>query len=201
MASSKLTTPHTTNLFFNSVQVRMILNNEEPTGPLFCLADVCKALNLESVNKTANQIKDEFGRGELNSGLVLDANNHRQTATFITEPQLYFVMMRSRAKVAREFRQWVVNEVLPSIRRYGSYRREKTIPQVQNDYGFTEDRARQTLMFLENIQEKRAIAKDQIRALRSLGANDLYTLLDSILEGIMVVNMTIAPCCRARIGR
>lgn len=39
----------------------------------------------------------------------------------ITEPQLYFVMMRSNSKIAREFRQWICNEVLPSIRKTGSY--------------------------------------------------------------------------------
>ena len=69
-----------------------------PDEPLFCLADVCKTLDLTSPNKVVAQIKEEFNiRGELNSGLIKDANNHTQTATFITEPQLYFVMMRSRA--------------------------------------------------------------------------------------------------------
>ena len=93
-----------------------------PDEPLFCLADVCKTLDLTSPNKVVAQIKEEFNiRGELNSGLIKDANNHTQTATFITEPQLYFVMMRSRVKVAKEFRQWVVNEVLPSIRKTGAY--------------------------------------------------------------------------------
>lgn len=90
----------------------------------------------------------------------------------------------------KEIRRWYAQE--------GYKYRERP---CMDDFGFTEDRARQTLTFLEDIQYKRQIARDQIRALRSLGANDLYTLLDSILEGVMVVNMTIAPCCRARIGR
>lgn len=41
--------------------------------------------------------------------------------TFITEPQLYFVLMRSDKPKAKPFRQWVINEVLPSIRKTGSY--------------------------------------------------------------------------------
>ena len=45
----------------------------------------------------------------------------------ITEPQLYFVMMRSNSKVAREFRQWICNEVLPSIRQTGTYSEKKAI--------------------------------------------------------------------------
>ena len=93
---------------------------EENNETLFCLADVCRSLDLTTPARTAEQIKEEFG-GELNSYPVLDANNHVQNTTFITEPQLYFVMMRSRAKVAREFRQWICNEVLPSIRKTGAY--------------------------------------------------------------------------------
>ena len=42
----------------------------------------------------------------------------------ITEPQLYFVLMRSDKPKAKPFRQWVVSEVLPSIRRHGFYAKE-----------------------------------------------------------------------------
>ena len=34
---------------------------------------------------------------------------------------MYYVLMRSKAKKARPFRQWVVNEVLPTIRKQGYY--------------------------------------------------------------------------------
>lgn len=88
---------------------------------LFCLADVCASLNLAQSNKTANQIKEEFGCTELNSTHLKDSLGRDQDCTMITEPQLYFVMMRSHAKVAREFRQWICNEVLPSIRAHGAY--------------------------------------------------------------------------------
>ena len=104
---------------FHNSYIRIIKNDNGDY--LFCLADICATLNLSTPAKTANLIKDEFGRGELNSCLLKDANNHSQQCTMITEPQLYFVMMRSRAKVAREFRQWICNEVLPSIRAQGAY--------------------------------------------------------------------------------
>lgn len=103
--------------FQNSKTVRTIAQDNTP---LFCLADVCKVLCLEQVNKTANQIKEEFELGELNSA-SFDTGYGVKDFTMITEPQLYFVMMRSRAKVAREFRQWICNEVLPSIRKTGAY--------------------------------------------------------------------------------
>lgn len=103
---------------FGEKPIRTINKNDQI---FFCLIDICKALDLGQVNKTANQIKEEFGCTELNSAHLTDALGRDQEATFITEPQLYFVMMRSRAKVAHEFRQWIVNKVLPEIRRRGSY--------------------------------------------------------------------------------
>lgn len=94
--------------------------NSEQNETLFCLADVCRSLDLTTPARTAEQIKAEFGGGELNS-YPFETAGGVQNLTFITEPQLYFVMMRSRAKVAREFRQWICNEVLPSIRKTGKY--------------------------------------------------------------------------------
>ena len=108
-----------TSYNFHDSNIRVEQNDKGEV--LFCLADVCASLNLAQSNKTANQIKEEFGSTDLNSALLKDANNHGQQCTMITEPQLYFVMMRSNSKIAREFRQWICNEVLPEIRKRGAY--------------------------------------------------------------------------------
>lgn len=113
---------------FSGTEIRSILTAEGE--PLFCLADVCKALNLANPTHAANAIKEEFSSPTLNVGLVMDANNHSQQATFITEPQLYFVMMRSRSQVAHEFRQWICNEVVPQIRKHGSYHVRAPLPAI-----------------------------------------------------------------------
>lgn len=97
---------------------------------LFCLSDVCKTLNLSTPAKTASLIKEEFKLGELNS-YSFDTGYGVKEFTMITEPQLYFVMMRSRAKVAREFRQWICNEVLPEIRKRGAYVAKAEEPKAQ----------------------------------------------------------------------
>lgn len=114
-----------TSYTFHSNKIRTL--TVENGEIIFCLADVCKTLALGQTNKTANQIKEEFEGVELNSAPLQTAGGV-QNLIFITEPQLYFVMMRSRAKVAHEFRQWIVNEVLPSIRKTGTY----TIKQPNN---------------------------------------------------------------------
>ena len=114
MANSNLSTYD-----FHSSNIRVITSDEGVI--LFCLSDVCVTLNLTNPTVMANQIKDEFGCPKLNLAHLKDALGRDQEFTMITEPQLYFVMMRSRAKIAREFRQWICNEVLPSIRAQGAY--------------------------------------------------------------------------------
>ena len=107
-----------TSYNFHNSNIRVVQNDKGEV--LFCLADVCTSLNLTTPAKTANQIKEEFQGGELNS-YPLQTKGGVQQCTMITEPQLYFVMMRSNSKIAREFRQWICNEVLPEIRKRGAY--------------------------------------------------------------------------------
>lgn len=108
-----------TSYDFHNSNIRIITSEDGVI--LFCLSDVCASLSLTNATVIANQVKDEFGIPKLNLGMVTRPDGSRIEANFITEPQLYFVMMRSRAKVAREFRQWICNEVLPSIRKTGGY--------------------------------------------------------------------------------
>lgn len=99
-------------------EVRVAVN--ENNEPLFCLADICKALGLTTPAKVANSIKSEFDGDELNS-YPFQTNGGIQNFTMITEPQLYFVLMRSDKPNAKPFRMFVNKEVLPSIRKTGSY--------------------------------------------------------------------------------
>lgn len=123
MSNSNLTSYN-----FHNSNIRVEQNDKGEV--LFCLADVCASLNLSTPAKTANQIKEEFELGELNS-CSFDTGYGVKEFTMITEPQLYFVMMRSRAKVAHEFRQWICNEVLPSIRKNGSFNLNKELESIK----------------------------------------------------------------------
>lgn len=114
---------------FHNSNIRIITS--ENNEILFCLADVCAVLQLANPNHAVNSIKEEFSIPTLNVGVVTRPDGSRIEANFITEPQLYFVMMRSRAKVAREFRQWICNEVLPSIRKNGSFNLNKELESIK----------------------------------------------------------------------
>ena len=116
---------------YNNMAVRMI---EVHNQPLFCLADICKSCALTSPNKVVKQIKEEFGEGgELNS-YPLQSTSGVQNYTMISEPQMYFVMMRGRSQASKDFRQWICNKVIPSIRRTGSYIHGVELPK-RNEFG------------------------------------------------------------------
>lgn len=86
-----------------------VVNNE----PMFCLIDICKALEIKNATDVAKRL-DEDERTRLNLGRQGDTN-------FITESGLYAVILRSDKPNAKKFRKWVTSEVLPSIRKTGSY--------------------------------------------------------------------------------
>lgn len=102
---------------------------DETGEPLFCLADVCKILELANPTHAVNAIKSEFELPTLNVG-SFDTGYGVKEFTMITEPQLYFVLMRSDKPNAKPFRMWVNKEVLPSIRKTGSYT-QKPLSQIE----------------------------------------------------------------------
>ena len=90
----------------------------------FNLSDICEVLNIQNVSDVKSAIDREFDKGGRFDICPLETNGGKQNFIFITEPQLYFVLMRSDKPKAKPFRQWVVNEVLPSIRKHGFYAKE-----------------------------------------------------------------------------
>lgn len=85
--------------------------------PMFCLADICKALEITHVTDVKNRLKqDGVGTTE-----VIDSLGRKQKATFINESNLYKTIFQSRKESAERFTEWVTSEVLPSIRKNGGY--------------------------------------------------------------------------------
>lgn len=99
--------------------VRVVIKNNEP---LFCLADVCRVLELSNPTIVSQRL-DEDERTKLD--LV-----RQGFTTFINESGLYSVVVRSDKPNAKQFRKWVTSEVLPSIRKTGSYSIDNRIPKT-----------------------------------------------------------------------
>ena len=91
-------------------EIRTAVVNDEH---MFCLIDICKALEIKNATDVAKRL-DEDERTRLNLGRQGETN-------FITESGLYAVILRSDKPNAKKFRKWVTSEVLPTIRKTGSY--------------------------------------------------------------------------------
>ena len=106
---------------FKKEDLGMVRILGDKDNPLFCLKDVCEILEHTTPAKVKDSIIKEFGDDLNQIHPIVDNLGRTQKATFITEPQLYFILMRSDKPKAKPFRQWVINEVLPTIRKTGSY--------------------------------------------------------------------------------
>lgn len=102
-------------IFSNSEfgEIRTITKDNEP---MFCLADVCKALEISNVGNVKQRlsVKGIHTADTLTKGGV-------QKMTFISEANLYKTIFQSRKDSAERFTDWVTSEVLPSIRKNGGY--------------------------------------------------------------------------------
>jgi prophage antirepressor-like protein len=84
--------------------------------PWFVLKDVCEAISLANPSDTASRIDDD------EKGIAqIDTLGGRQKMTVINEPGLYNVILRSDKPEAKSFKRWVTHEVLPVLRKTGSY--------------------------------------------------------------------------------
>jgi prophage antirepressor-like protein len=52
----------------------------------------------------------------------------------VTEPGLYRLTFKSRKQIARRFKRWVTHEVLPSIRKTGSYSLDQARENLERDF-------------------------------------------------------------------
>ena len=102
---------------FNNEEFGSVRTITKDNEPMFCLVDVCKALELEQVSRVKSRLKED---GVTNSK-VIDRLGREQEATFINESNLYRVIFQSRKPSAERFTDWVTDEVIPSIRKNGGY--------------------------------------------------------------------------------
>ena len=84
--------------------------------PRFCLADLCKAINVTNHRNVAKRIDPEGVRR-----VDIPTQGGTQQVLFVTEAGMYEVLLRSDSEEAKPFRKWVTSEVLPSIRKTGGY--------------------------------------------------------------------------------
>lgn len=94
-------------------EVRTVLVENEP---MFCLTDICKALQLTQPSKVKERLSEKGVRS-----IPTLTNGGEQKLLYINESNLYKTIFQSRKESTERFTEWVTSEVLPSIRKTGSY--------------------------------------------------------------------------------
>ncbi len=89
--------------------------------PVFCLADLLAAIKSKTTIGDAKlSILDILGEGYV-INLPLKTTTGIQDALFVFEAGATFLISRSRTAAGKKLNRWVHNEILPSIRKTGSY--------------------------------------------------------------------------------
>lgn len=98
---------------FNVMPVRVVTVDGEPW---FVATDVALILGYRDA-ANATRLLDEDEKGTQ----IVSTLRGPQELTVVSESGLYSLILRSRKEEARPFRKWVTAQVIPSIRRTGSY--------------------------------------------------------------------------------
>jgi prophage antirepressor-like protein len=95
--------------------VRIIIDKHG--NPWWVAKDVCEVLGIGNVSDAIARLDDD----EFDTIEVTDSIGRKQETYVVNESGLYSLIMTSRKPEAKAFKKWVTSEVLPSIRKTGSY--------------------------------------------------------------------------------
>lgn len=129
---------------------------DEANEPLFCAKDVATALGYadtaDAISRHCKSGKKVFHPHANGVGGV--------NMVFITEKDVYRLIMRSNLPDAEKFQDWVCDEVLPTIRKHGVYATPQTIDNLLAD----PDNAIKVFQTLKEERQLRQIAEAKIEA-------------------------------------
>lgn len=134
-----MSTPQIFN--FEKNEVRTFLVNDEP---YFVGKDVASVLGYSNTPKAIRDHVDEEDKTQNESFTV-----NRTALILINESGLYSLILKFKLPNARKFKRWVTSEVLPTIRKTGSY---TNVPQ-----SFA-----QALRLAADLEEKNQLLEQQI---------------------------------------
>jgi len=130
-----------TNEEFGRLEVLTIEGN-----PYFPAKECAEILGHKNPHKA---VIDHCREDGLTKCEVIDSLGRKQKKNYISEGNLYRLIIRSKLPAAERFESWVCDEVLPSIRRHGAYITSPTIARMREDSLFSES-------LLETLSAERA---------------------------------------------
>ena len=183
---------------FNSPQFGQVRTAGTSDNPQFCLADICRVLDLQS-SAVMRRLQDDV----ITNHPILDSLGREQLANFVNEDGLYDVILDSRKPEAKQFRKWVTGEVLPSIRKtggYGMYQVPQTFAEAlmlaaQQQQQLEVAQAEQVRLQLE-VQHKNVIIEEQaadVAFAQTIKASDMNIRIGDFAKVLASNGYTIGP--------
>lgn len=137
---------------FNNEEFGQVRTLEIDGMVYFSNTDVCGALEINNPSQALKRLRKD---GVI-SNEVIDNLGRKQVMKFISESNLYKLIFQSKKKEAEKFTDWVTDEVLPTIRKHGSY-----VAPV-NPLVSTEDAFIQLFQTQKEIKQEQAVMRDDI---------------------------------------
>ena len=151
--------------------VRIILQDNEPW---FVAKDVCECLAI-SKHRDAISRLDTDERGSLK----VDTLGGKQEMATVNEYGLYSLVMSSRKPEAKEFKRWITHDVLPALRKTGSYSMSipQTLPEALRAYADEVEQHNKTKALVEAQRPKVLFADAVSTSNTDILVGDLAKLL------------------------
>ena len=149
-------------------QIRVVEQNGEPW---FVAADVCRALDIGNPTQALTRLDDDE--------VTLISNEGGREINFVSEPGLYSLVLGSRKPEAKAFKRWVTHEVIPSIRKTGSYTFDGTSKELQAIF-MLDHRTVEHEQRITDLEENMVVDYSQQRTL----AHQVNTVVINALGGV-----------------
>lgn len=187
-------------------QVRVSMINDEPW---FIAKDVCDILELGNSRQALSRLDDDEKDVILN-----DTLGGAQNMAIVSEAGLYSLIMSSRKPEAKAFKRWITHEVIPSIRKNGTYGFPPALAERMAQLESTVDRLNRHLddlaiqpngvradIFMEGarrrkeIQERPTNCRNKVRNLSSIETqNAVPFVMKCLMEGMTYLR--VADCAK-----
>ena len=174
---------------FKSNSVRVITDKNQE--PWFCANDVCDILGYSNSRDAVSKHCKAGGVAKRDT----PTKSAVQEMTFINEPNLYRLIIKSRKPEAEPFEAWVFEEVLPQIRKTGKYQlhpQQLALPEPEKKFTFefTEYELQQLIWLWFAFKRGVGTFQHIERAFNVLGSNMSGQIYGQAYEYLSVLRST-----------
>ncbi len=157
-----------TTFSFGTNEVRTVTIDGEPW---FVAKDICDVLDITT---------DQTRRLDADDKVLypIQTLGGNQNMTIINESGLYSLIMTSRKPEAKAFKKWVTSEVLPAIRKTGTYSVSQPVQEPKRDLISTPLELQQNIIAVSNITTEQypTLNPNTIQLMRDWAENKLVSI-------------------------